>query len=169
MQKSQLCVQKEKPEKNPDNPKVVLDTNVLVSAFLSPAGTAAQIVSLVWQGNLQVCYNQEIMDEYEEVLSRPNFKFKIPKNDIEEVVETIKKDGSFFNTQPSIFSMLDETDRVSYDVVKAAGAFLITNNTKHYPKEPVIFTPREFVETFNESLGKTDILLARQYLRRHSG
>ena len=107
MQKSQLCVQKEKPEKNPDNPKVVLDTNIIVSAFLSPAGPASQIVSLAWQGKLQVCYNQEIMDEYREVLSRPKFKYKIPQNDIEEIVETIKKDGLFFDVQPSIFSMPD--------------------------------------------------------------
>jgi hypothetical protein len=81
----------------------------------------------------------------------------------------LKKSGLCFDVPPSIFSMPDETDRVFYDVAKYAGAFLVTHNIKHYPKEPIIFTPREFVETFTEPLGKADTFLARQYLRRHSG
>jgi len=141
MQKSRLCEQK----KRPDNPKVVLDTNILVSAFLSPKGHAAQIVSLAWQGKLQACYNQTILDEYEEVLSRSKFKFKIPREDIQEITETIKEDGLFVDVQPSSFPMLDETDRVFYDVGRAAGALLITGNKKHYPDEPFIVTPSDFV------------------------
>jgi predicted nucleic acid-binding protein len=52
-------VQQEKPEQTPDSPKVVLDTNVLVSAFISPRGMSAQILSLVLEGKLRACYNQE--------------------------------------------------------------------------------------------------------------
>jgi putative PIN family toxin of toxin-antitoxin system len=161
-------VQKEKSEKNPNNLRMVLDTNVFVSAFLSPVGPSAQIVSLTWQDKVQACYNQTILGEYDEVLSRPKFKFKIPKNDIQEIVETIKRDGLFFDVQPSIFPMPDETDRVFYDVAQIAGAFLVTNNIKHYPKEPMIFTPYEFVETFIDPSDKTDLSLMRQYLQRRS-
>jgi hypothetical protein len=41
--------------------------------------------------------------------------------------------------------MPDESDRVFYDVAKTAGAYLITGNTKHFPQEPFILTPAEFV------------------------
>ena len=141
MQKSPRCAQKKKLDKI----KVVLDTNVFVSAFLSPGGTAAQIVAFTWQGKFQACYNQAIFDEYVEVLSRDKFKFKIPQEDIQEITGTIKKDGLSFDIQPSSFPMLDETDRVFYDVAKCSGAFLITGNKKHYPDEPFIIPPRDFM------------------------
>jgi putative PIN family toxin of toxin-antitoxin system len=155
----------------------VVDTNIFVSAFLSPKGLATQIMTLALQGKLQVCYNQAIIEEYDEVLSRPNFKFKLTQEQIAEELETLRKEGLFFDVQPSIFPMEDETDRVFYDVAKSASAFLITNNKKHYPKDPIIFTPRDFFETFVPDVesnwsglpDKTDLNLARQFLRRHSG
>jgi putative PIN family toxin of toxin-antitoxin system len=168
MQPLQPHAQKEKPEKNPNNPKVVLDTNVLVSAFISPRGTPAQILSLVLEGKLQTCYNQEIVEEYEEVLSRPEYKFGPTPEQRQAVVNHLKESGLFFDVQPSIFPMPDETDRVFYDVAQIAGAFLVTNNIKHYPKEPMIFTPHEFVETFINPSDKTDLSLMRQYSQRRS-
>ena len=152
MQRSPQCVQKEKPDK----PRVVLDTNILVSAFLSPEGQAFQIVSLVWQGKLQACYNQAILDEYEEVLSRSKFQFKIPLEDIQEVAGIIKEDGLFFDVQPSAFPMPDEKDRVFYDVTQAAGALLITGNKKHYPDEPFIVTPSDFINAVGPLEGNHD-------------
>jgi putative PIN family toxin of toxin-antitoxin system len=70
-------VQKEELGKTLGNLRTVLDTNVFVSAFLSREGLAAKIVSLALQGKLRACYNQAIIDEYDEVLSRPKFNFKL--------------------------------------------------------------------------------------------
>jgi predicted nucleic acid-binding protein len=112
---------------------------------------------------------QEIIDEYEEVLSRPEYKFGPTPEQRQAVINHLKKSGLHFDVQPSTFPMPDETDRVFYDVAKHAGAFLITNNTKHFPKEPLIFSPGDFTETFSTPPEKADIFLARQYLRRHSG
>ena len=158
MQKSRLCAQKKKPDK----PVVALDTNIFVSAFLSPEGPAAQIVSLIWRGKLQACYNQAMLDEYSEVLSRSRFRFKISQSDIQEVVETIKRDGLFYDVQPSAFLMRDETDRVFYDTAKAAKASLVTGNKKHYPDEPFILTPREFLDTLDtpDQSNNTDSVLS---------
>jgi uncharacterized protein len=55
--------------------RVVLDTNVIVSALLKPDGPPAQIVLLVLSGNLQLCVSGTIYAEYEEVLRRPRFQF----------------------------------------------------------------------------------------------
>jgi hypothetical protein len=44
--------------------------------------------------------------------------------------------------------MPDETDRKFYDTAKAAGAMLITGNTKHYPDEPFILTPAAFIRGY---------------------
>ena len=54
--------------------KVVLDTNVLVSAFLSPSGNAARILRLIIQGDVLIVLNESILAEYYEVLKRPKFE-----------------------------------------------------------------------------------------------
>jgi hypothetical protein len=41
--------------------------------------------------------------------------------------------------------MPDEDDRVFYDTAKTAGAYLIPGNTKHFPQEPFILTPAQFL------------------------
>ncbi|MCL2662882.1 MAG: hypothetical protein FWE83_06060 [Oscillospiraceae bacterium] len=37
------------------------------------------------------------------------------------------------------------SDRIFYDTAIASGAVLITGNTKHFPDEPIIMTPSEFL------------------------
>jgi putative PIN family toxin of toxin-antitoxin system len=56
-------------------PRVVLDTNVLVSGLLG--GTATDVIRRWRAGDLQMVLSPEIMAEYEGVLSRP--KFRLPK------------------------------------------------------------------------------------------
>jgi len=41
--------------------------------------------------------------------------------------------------------MIDEDDRKFYDTAKSVGAWLISGNLKHYPKEDFIKTPTEFL------------------------
>ena len=53
--------------------KVVVDTNVLISGLLTPHGPPAEIVRMVLNGNLRVCYDLRILDEYSEVFARPKF------------------------------------------------------------------------------------------------
>ena len=123
-----------------------MDTNVLVSAFLSSLGTPGHIMSAALRGQLQACYNQAIIDEYEEVLSKPKFRFELSPEQIQFALKTLQDAGVSCNIYvTSVFPMIDESDRVFYDVAKVAGALLITGNMKHYPSEPFIVTPRDFM------------------------
>ena len=54
--------------------RVVLDTNVIVSALLQPAGPPAQVFILAIGGSLQLCVSANIYAEYEEVIRRPRFQ-----------------------------------------------------------------------------------------------
>ena len=54
---------------------IVLDTNVLVSALLSPFGPAARILDLILAGDVRLAYDDRIMAEYRQVLARPKFSF----------------------------------------------------------------------------------------------
>jgi predicted nucleic acid-binding protein len=83
-------------------------------------------------------------EEYEDVLHRP--RLKIPTADADVVLATIRQFAETVQPVTSEDAMPDEDDRVFYDTAKTAGAFLITGNTKHFPQEPFILTPAEFVE-----------------------
>ena len=55
--------------------RAVLDTNVLVSGLLNPAGPCGRLIDLFNESFFQPVYNAGIMAEYESVLLRPEFGF----------------------------------------------------------------------------------------------
>ena len=69
---------------------VVLDTNVLVSAILSPGRKAYSILQSVFSGDFQLVFDARIMDEYENVLHYRKFRFD--ENDIADVMSPINID-----------------------------------------------------------------------------
>ncbi|MCL1998471.1 MAG: putative toxin-antitoxin system toxin component, PIN family, partial [Turicibacter sp.] len=118
--------------------RVVVDTNVIVSAFISPNGKPAKILHMVKNSQLQICYNAKIWTEYTEVLTRPHFEFV--NEERQEFFEHLERLGLFCQPLASTFPMPDETDRPFYDVAKHCNATLITGNAKHYPSEPFIYS-----------------------------
>ena len=54
--------------------KVVLDTNVLISAVLF-GGNPRKILYRVIRGNIKLCISEQIIDELKRVLKRPKFGF----------------------------------------------------------------------------------------------
>jgi predicted nucleic acid-binding protein len=53
--------------------------------------------------------------------------------------------GLRVDTISSDLSFADESDRKFYDVALAANAYLITGNAKHFPKEPFVVSPSDFL------------------------
>ena len=51
--------------------RAVIDTNVLVSGLLSPAGNEALILLAIHQGLVRPCFSEEIAEEYAAVLALP--------------------------------------------------------------------------------------------------
>jgi putative PIN family toxin of toxin-antitoxin system len=128
--------------------KIVLDTNIVVSAFLSPVGKPAAILQLVLRRDLEACFDTAILAEYEQVLCRSKFAGKVSQPAIQRFFELLHDIGSSVIPTPSIIPLPDETDREFYDVAKTAGAILITGNKKHYPDEPFVQSPAEFLAQF---------------------
>lgn len=62
-------------ETRPAPPDWVLDTNVVVSAFLSPKGKPATLLEAAFAGRFRICYDARIIAEYADVLRRPRFGF----------------------------------------------------------------------------------------------
>jgi putative PIN family toxin of toxin-antitoxin system len=123
--------------------KVVLDTNVIVSALWSESGNATKILEMFLQGKLRLCYDARIMAEYKGVLNRPQLAFKRTK--IGSTLNRIRNDGISVVPGPCNADFTDEDDKKFYEVAKACGAILITGNLRHYPAEPSIMTPAQFL------------------------
>ncbi len=54
--------------------RVVLDTNVIVSAYLTPSGTPAWILAAWRAGRCELVVSEALLTEYEEVLNRPRIR-----------------------------------------------------------------------------------------------
>jgi putative PIN family toxin of toxin-antitoxin system len=125
--------------------KIVLDTNIIVSAFLNPNGIPGEIVSMVLSKKIEICYDNKILAEYTEVLIRSKFYFE--KELVKDFLEFIKAHGEYVLAEPQKIKFADDDDKKFYDVLKSSDAnYIITGNKKHYPKEKNILTPREFKE-----------------------
>ena len=125
----------------------VVDTNVFVSALWTKNSQAAtfQVAKLLQQGKFTPLYNEEILAEYEEVLSRPKFKF--PKKAISTIIAYMKEFGLHSERFSYKEKMPDESDRVFYEVaLSKEDAYLVTGNQKHFPVTPIVVTPAEMLE-----------------------
>jgi len=127
--------------------KAVLDTNVLVSALWTPAGNASNIVNLVFSDIITPCFDQRILDEYRVVLSRPRLAF--PAGQVDELLTEITDRGLSVIPSLSTIDMIDETDHKFYDTARFCTAYLITGNTRHYPKDPLVISPAMFLDAFS--------------------
>jgi putative PIN family toxin of toxin-antitoxin system len=128
--------------------RVVLDTNVLVSALWTPDGNASTIINLILTDIIVPCFDQHILNEYHVVLSRPRLAF--PAGQINELLSEITNRGLSVIILPSSIRLPDESDRKFFDTAKYCEAYLITGNIKHYPKDPIILTPARFLDILGQ-------------------
>ena len=131
-----------------NNIYAVIDTNVLVSALLSSDGKSNPLIVLqsVLVGNIIPVFNEEILSEYEEVLSRD--KLHLQKQDIDYVINHIRRSGLVVDRTKTIDEVFpDPKDIVFYEVaLSKESAYLVTGNIKHFPQKPFVVTPAEMVE-----------------------
>ena len=59
--------------------RAVLDTNIVVSGLISPAGPCGQIIELAVSGDAEACVDERIQGEYEAVTRRPALRIPEPK------------------------------------------------------------------------------------------
>lgn len=125
----------------------VIDTNVLVSAMLTHNKQSAtfQIMEAMFANKIIPLYNEEIIDEYEDVLHRAKFGFS--EDDVRHFLETMKQVGIHSQRIASSERFPDPKDVVFYEVTLSKDdAYLVTGNKKHFPQTPIVVTPAEMLE-----------------------
>jgi len=115
--------------------RAVIDTNVLVSGLLSPAGNEALIVLAIHQGFIRPCLSEPIIAEYAAVLARPKFAF--PPEEIEAVLAMLQGKGEIFRPEKSPVVSPDPADTKFLHCAQAARAdFIVTGNKRDFPDGP---------------------------------
>ncbi|MGI5173910.1 putative toxin-antitoxin system toxin component, PIN family [Treponema sp. OMZ 840] len=126
----------------------VIDTNVLVSAFLKADSIPRILIDYMYAGKIIPVYNDEIISEYTAVLHRPKFCF--PAKAVTIAVNKIKEIGLHIDAAVVTESIPDPKDIVFYAVTMNAGkdaaVYLVTGNIKHFPAKPFVVTPRQMVD-----------------------
>jgi putative PIN family toxin of toxin-antitoxin system len=120
--------------------RIVLDTNVLVSAFLSPDGAPAQVLTFLLAGELTLLFDDRILAEYAEVLARP--RFALEPADVDEVLRQLEADAERVAASTSAVELPDADDLPFLEVALSGKAdALVTGNARHFPEGLGVVVP----------------------------
>ena len=130
-------------------PLAVLDTNVIVSGFLSPHGPPGRIVECLRQGAVRAVVDDRIAAEYRAVLRRP--ELRLPAAEVETVLAQILSHAVWADVAPGCTpGTLPDADGVPFaECAAAAECPLVTSNRRHFPANAVgepVLSPAQFVE-----------------------
>lgn len=123
----------------------VIDTNVIVSALLSsnPNSPTVALLDLIVEQTIVPIYNEDILQEYSEVLGRSKFHFA--QSRVDAVIAAVRK-GISADRTPIDWQFPDEDDVVFYEVAMSVDdAYLVTGNTRHFPPVSKVVTPAEML------------------------
>ena len=111
----------------------VLDTNVIVSAGITPEGAPAKLLfEWVLKREVRLVTSPLIVAEYREVVERPKFRrYGFPPLWLEWLIDESLR---LQDPEPWPQTMPDPTDLPFLALAHASGAWLVTGNLKHFPE-----------------------------------
>lgn len=114
--------------------RVVLDTNILISACWTPGGNEARVIAMAIGGDLEVAVSVGLEAEYRDVAQRK--KFTKQRKGLEETITALLGVAVRVTPTAACDACSDADDNQLLDCALAAGAqFVVTGNGKHFPQE----------------------------------
>jgi len=137
--------------------RVVIDTNVVVSALLHASSVPEAVVNLAVSGSVQWVASKPILAEYATVLSRP--RLAIDSARAADAMMRIRMAVSLVVPTVAVDAASDPDDNVFLECADAGDAdYLVTGNTRHFPevwRKTRVVTPREFIDAW--TAGQDDV------------
>lgn len=114
--------------------RVVLDTNILVSACWKPGGLEAQVVAMAIAGQITACISPHVLAEYRDVLSRRKLASVAERS--RTLLAGLEQAAVSVESTARIAVSVDDDDNRFLECAVAAGAeYLISGNLRHYPRK----------------------------------
>jgi putative PIN family toxin of toxin-antitoxin system len=127
--------------------RLVLDTNIVISAALKPEGLQRTVLLLALTKPARLYVSAPIVEEYRAVLSRP--EFRIRKGLRRQFLQLIERNAHLVAPSRRLQITTDVADNMFLECADAARVdYLITGNLRHFPrywKRTKIITSREFL------------------------
>lgn len=127
--------------------RLVLDTNIVVSAALKPAGLQRTVLLLTLTKPARLYVSPAILREYRIVLSRA--ELQIRKGLRHQLLQLLENRAHSVASSSLLQVTSDPADNIFVECADAALAdYLITGNPRHFPrfwKKTKIITSREFI------------------------
>jgi uncharacterized protein len=127
--------------------RLVLDTNVLISAALKPASLQRTTFLLAISKPARLYVSQPILEEYTDVLARP--ELRIRKGLRLQLLQLIRNHSHLVVPARALHITRDPDDNIFLECADEARTdYLVTGNQRHFPtfwKQTKIITSREFV------------------------
>jgi putative PIN family toxin of toxin-antitoxin system len=127
--------------------RLVIDTNIVVSAALKPDGLQRTVLVLAVTRPARLYVTHAVLAEYREVLARP--EFKIRKGLRQQLLQLLANRAHLVEPVRVLQVAKYPDDNKFVECADAARAdYLITGNAKHFPrfwKNTKVITSREFI------------------------
>jgi len=111
----------------------VLDTNILVSALMRPAGPPGRVMAAVARGDLVPVFNLATYNEYDSVLRRPRLRLDSEK--VDAALAGIRAIGMLLQGEapPPPKNLPDPGDWPFIACAVALGCPVVTGNARDFP------------------------------------
>ncbi|MGH9499297.1 MAG: putative toxin-antitoxin system toxin component, PIN family [Terriglobales bacterium] len=127
--------------------RLVLDTNILVSAALKPEGLQRTVLVLAMTKPARLYVSPAILAEYREALARR--EFKIRRGLRRQLLQVLNNRAFLVRPAGELQAAKDPDDNKFLECADAARAdYLVTGNLRHFPrfwKKTKVITSREFI------------------------
>jgi putative PIN family toxin of toxin-antitoxin system len=115
-------------------PRIVLDTNVLLSALRSQLGASYRLVSLVGEGLFDIVVSVPLILEYEAVAKRQSRQLRLTHAEIDDILDYLCQVGLqreiFFLWRPVLRDPKD--DLILEVAVESESDYIVTHNVKDF-------------------------------------
>ena len=129
--------------------RIVIDTNVLISAAVKPLGRQALVINLVAFRAVELFVSEAVLAEYREVFSRPKFA-RLPATDVATLLALIEAEATMVTPTTRLEISKHDSDNRFYECADAAQAdYIVTGNIRHFTKpykNTQIISGRELLE-----------------------
>ena len=132
--------------------RVVLDTNIIVSAYLNQDGLPFFVLKLALAGTIQMYASKEILAEYQELLHRKSFPLDRRRATL--LLHKIRAASTMVKPAGRLSETSDPDDNIFLECAQAAKAdYVVTGNTDHFPsawKYSEVINPRTFINIWKD-------------------
>ena len=132
--------------------RIVLDTNILVSALIGNSYPKQILFEYVLENKFVICVSEVILDEYRDVLSRPKFeKFSNFVERANNLLDSIEKIAEYYQPTITIDRISDDSDNRFLELSLTANAqYIIIGNFTDFDfaeyEDVKIVSPKYFYE-----------------------